>query len=218
MIVSSPVFEAYLECPTKCWLRSRAEPAAGNAYEEWARAQNDAYYDDGLKRLRAMVPEAEGAIAVSITNPAKDATWRLATDVRLRTKSLEASLQAVERIPSEGRSKATQFIPCRFEFSNKLTKSDKLSLAFDGLVLSEVLQLDVNLGKIIHGDNHLLLKVKLSSLANEVQKHIKDTVELLARNSAPDLVLKANQTLAEKSKQDVYFSGVRQCSMEQQQC
>ena len=36
MIVSAPLFEAYLECSTKCWLRARAEPSAGNAYAEWA--------------------------------------------------------------------------------------------------------------------------------------------------------------------------------------
>jgi response regulator RpfG family c-di-GMP phosphodiesterase len=32
MIVSSQLFEAYIECATKCWLRSRAEPAAGNVW------------------------------------------------------------------------------------------------------------------------------------------------------------------------------------------
>ena len=51
MIVSSPLFEAYLECPTKCWLRSRAEPTTGNAYAEWARAQNEAYYKDAAQML-----------------------------------------------------------------------------------------------------------------------------------------------------------------------
>src|ERR1035437_3360549 len=44
MIVSSQLFEAFLECSTKCWLRSRAEPTAGNIYAEWARAQSEAYY------------------------------------------------------------------------------------------------------------------------------------------------------------------------------
>ena len=53
MIVSSQLFEAYIECATKCWLRSRAEPAAGNVYAEWARAQNEAYRQDGLKKLLA---------------------------------------------------------------------------------------------------------------------------------------------------------------------
>ncbi len=51
MIISSQIFEAYLECPTKCWLRSRAEPITGNVYAEWARAQNEAYCEGGLKTL-----------------------------------------------------------------------------------------------------------------------------------------------------------------------
>jgi hypothetical protein len=49
MIVSSQLFEAYLECSPKCWLRSRNESTAGNAYAEWARAQKEAYYEAGLK-------------------------------------------------------------------------------------------------------------------------------------------------------------------------
>ena len=57
MVIGSPLFEAFLECPTKCWLRSRAEPNAGNVYAEWARAQNETYYEAGLKRLLAMLPE-----------------------------------------------------------------------------------------------------------------------------------------------------------------
>ena len=53
MIVSSQLFEDYIECATKCWLRSRAEPAAGNIYAEWARVQNEAYRQDALKKLLA---------------------------------------------------------------------------------------------------------------------------------------------------------------------
>src|SRR4029077_20397619 len=30
MVVSASLFEAYLECSTKCWLRAHAEPSAGN--------------------------------------------------------------------------------------------------------------------------------------------------------------------------------------------
>ena len=56
----------------------------------------------------------------------------------LETNNLESRLHAVERIPSEGRGRTVQFVPHRFEFANKLTKNNKLSLAFDALVLSEV--------------------------------------------------------------------------------
>ena len=49
----------------------------------------------------------------------------------------ESRLHAVERVPSEGRGRAAQFIPIRFIFFNKLTKDDKLLLAFDAFVLRQ---------------------------------------------------------------------------------
>ena len=104
MIVSSPLFEAYLECGTKCWLRARAELSAGNTYAEWARLKNETYYDDGCKRLLAMFPES-CAIAPPIPKHAKDVKWRVATEVSLQTSGLESRLQAIEKVPSEGRAK-----------------------------------------------------------------------------------------------------------------
>jgi len=103
--------------------------------------------------------------------------------------SVESLLHAVERIPSEGRGKAAQFIPIRFIFRHKLTKDDRLLLAFDAFVLSEMLGRDVSLGKIIHGDDHATLKVKSSALADEVRKRLDKIAALLASPTPPDLVL-----------------------------
>ena len=96
MMINSQLFEAYLYCPTKCWLRSRTEPAAANAYAEWARAQNKAYCEGGLNRLLAIVPESERAIAPPITKNLKDANWRFAIDVPVQSHNLESRLHAVE--------------------------------------------------------------------------------------------------------------------------
>jgi hypothetical protein len=65
--VNFQIFEAYLECSTKCWLRSHAEPTTGNAYAEWARAQNEAYFEGGLKSLREILPESDRVIAPALT-------------------------------------------------------------------------------------------------------------------------------------------------------
>ena len=143
----------------------------------------------GLKRSFATVPESDRATAPPIPKNPKDVTWCLAIDVRWRTRELESCLQAVERIPSEGHGRPAQFIPYRFEFANKLAKEHKLLLAFDALLLSEALGREVNLGKIVHGDSHATLKVKIPAFASEVRKRIKEITALLAGNSPPDLVL-----------------------------
>src|SRR5262245_44148487 len=189
MIVSSQLFEAYLECDTKCWLRARAEPSTGNTYAEWARLKNKTYCEDGRKRLLAMFPENGRGIAPPISSYAKTAIWRVATDVCLQTNDLESRLQAIEKMSPQGQARFVQFIPYRFQFTNKLTKNDKLSLAFDALVLSEAMGCDVSFGKIMHGEGHATFKVKLPSLVSTVRKEITGLAALLADDSPPDLVL-----------------------------
>ena len=180
--------------------RAHAEPGKGNEYAEWARLKSEAYREDGRRRWLATFPENGRAVAPLISVHAKDLTWRVATDVRLQANGLESRLQAVEKMPSEGRAKPAQFIPYRFQFTNKLTKNDKLSLAFDALVLSEAMGCEAGFGKVIHGDRRATLKVKLSSLVSMVQKEIKDLTALLAGNSPPELVL--NRHCAECEFQD----------------
>src|SRR5207245_4372839 len=95
----------------------------------------------------------------------------------------------VERVPFEGRGKAAQFIPIRFIFTNKLKMDDKLLLALDAFVLSEILGREIIVGKIIHGDDHATLKVRTSSLAGEVRKRLDKIAALLSSPTPPDLVL-----------------------------
>ncbi len=102
---------------------------------------------------------------------------------------IESCLHAVERIPSEGRGKAAQFVPIRFIFRNKLTTDDKLLLAFDAFVLSQTLGREVSFGKIIHGDDDATVKVKTSALAGEVRKRLEKITALLSSAAPPDLVL-----------------------------
>ena len=177
MNISVDLFEAFIKCSTKCWLRASGAPTSGNAYAEWVKAQNKFYRDDAVKRLIADVPANECEVAPVAEN-LKIAKWRLAVGVQVcmpfatrvsthagsggipsqenyyvdpcpaakgeaaliaskipAPPSLVACLHAVERVPSAGRGKPTQFIPIRFVFTNKLTKDDRLLLAFDSLLL-----------------------------------------------------------------------------------
>jgi predicted RecB family nuclease len=189
MKITPHLFEAFLKCATKCWLRSKGEPSTGNEYADWFRSQNESYRTEGIKRLVASFSPIE-----CVTNPAnaenpKMAKWRLAVDFAAKSQNLESTIHAVDRVPSEGRGKAATFIPIRFIFTNKLTRDDKLLLAFDDLVLSELLGRGSGVGKIIHGDNHATLKVKTSALTGEVRKQTEKIAALLANPAPPDLVL-----------------------------
>ncbi len=214
MTITPSLFEAFLKCPTKCWLRFTGEPRAGNTYAEWLQSEQESYRADAAKRLIANAP-ADACAVAPIAENLKTAKWLLAVDVPVRiefgssrsneaqlcmtehsqslvtpaTTIVESRLHAIERIPSEGRGRAAQYTPIRYIFTNKLGKHDKLLLAFDALVLSQVLGREVSLSKIIHGDNHATLKVKTSTLTSQVRRRLNKTAILLSNPNPPDLVL-----------------------------
>ena len=158
-MISSHLFEAYLECPTKCWLRAQNEPATGNVYAEWMRAQIETYRTEWVERRLAIAGEADRTPWTTFEINHEQAASRFAIDMRVHADDLECQIPAVERVQSEERGRRVQFIPYRFEVLNKLTKQHKLMAAFNAVVLSEAIGRDIRLAKIIHGDRSATLNV-----------------------------------------------------------
>jgi hypothetical protein len=156
MNVTSVLFEAFLKCPTKCYLRSTGQAGVENAYAEWVRVQNDAYQSKAAKWVIESVADTEGLMASSAAKDLKTSACQLAVGLHVEAGTIESRIHAVERLPPQGRCQTAQFIPIRFTFFNKLTKDDRLLVAFDALALSEVLGRDVSLGKISTGTNTLV--------------------------------------------------------------
>ncbi len=171
------------------FLRSRGEAGAGNAYAAWVRTNDEVFRVEGNKRLVAEVAPDKCATGTQAMGNLKPAQWHLGIDFAVQNQNLQCSCHAVEQIPSAGRGRTAQFVPIRFVFRNKLNRGDKLLLAFDARVLSEVLRREVGLGKIVHGENYATLKVKTSALASEVRKLTDKIGTLLASPSPPELVL-----------------------------
>jgi hypothetical protein len=82
MNICVDLFEAFIKCSTKCWLRAFGEPTSGNAYAEWVKAQKKFYRDDAAKRLIADVPANE-CEAAPVAENLKSAKWRLAVGVQV---------------------------------------------------------------------------------------------------------------------------------------
>ena len=80
MKISSDLFEEFLKCPTKCWLRAAGEPGAGNDYAEWVKFQTKSYRATEIQRLLSEIPQDESAVTLASAK-LKTAKWRLAVDV-----------------------------------------------------------------------------------------------------------------------------------------
>jgi len=188
MAITTDLVEAFLKCPPNASF-GLVRVETGNAYADWVRTESDVFRNEVIKRLVAGVAPDKCATGTVATESERSAQWRLALDFVARSENLQCSCQAVERIPTAGRSRAAQFVPIRFVFSNKLTRHDKLLLAFDALVISKVLGREVTLGRIVYGGDHVTLKVKVSALKNEVEELTDKIGALISSPSPPDLIL-----------------------------
>ncbi len=188
MTITSYIFEAYLKCPSKCFFRSLGETGTGNAYADWTHARNISYQRDGMTRMKERAANNEWASGPLDRKELKSAKWRLAIDSKTCAQNLESTIHAVERVPCDTPGGPAQFTPMRFIFKNKLSRHDKLMVAFDALVLSEASGRGVNSATIIHGDNMVALSVKTSAFWSEVRK-ITAKIAALLSDQAPDPVL-----------------------------
>jgi predicted RecB family nuclease len=201
MTVTSSLFDAYLKCPTKCFLKSCGETDGRNAYANCIQTKSENYRSQGRKRIVDTLPFGKYVTSSVDVRLLRTGKWRFAVDFSAQVQDLASTIDAVERIPSGGRGSPALFIPVRFVVTNKFTRDDKLLLAFDALVLSALLGRDVAFGKIIYGDQHATLKVKTLALAGEVRKLIRKTAELLSSPSPPDLVLNPHCAVCEFQSQ-----------------
>ncbi len=192
--ITSSVFEAYLKCPTKCFLVAHGEGGSGNLYADWVRTETESYKNSGLARLSQGFARDEIATGLTGEIDAKTIKWRLAVDFTAQALRIDTGIHAVEKISSPGRGKSAVFIPIRFIFRNKLNADDKLLLAFDAFALSSVLGRTLDTGKIIHGDDRTISSVKLVGLKARVGKSIEKIVALLATATPPELILRKHCT------------------------
>ena len=188
MNLTSPFLEAFLKCPTKCFLLAHKEVPTGNAFADWLRTQRETYRAAAAQCLNTN--HADGKFVTGSMDLAalKSANWCLATDLPIEAEKMQSCLQALEAVPS-GPCKPRQLVPIRFVFGKRPALADKLLLAFDALLLSEVIGQVITCGRIIFGDEHTSQKTKLPMLMDRLRKVIEKATNLISTNSAPELIL-----------------------------
>src|SRR5262245_1249439 len=105
MKITPDLFQAYLKCPMKWWLRATGEAATGNTYAEWVKSQDESYRASEAARLVGHLSNGE-----TVTSPEgenlKSVKWLLATNATVQTTvdscAVESNIAALERIPSAG--------------------------------------------------------------------------------------------------------------------
>ena len=119
----------------------------------------------------------------------------LAINVTARLPKLATVFQAVEWVDEKRDGKAVPApMPVRFVANNKLTRSDRLLMAFDAYVLGKLVNSSVTFARVVHGDRKATHKIKTSELEGDVRKIISKITNTISAAEPPKLVLNRHCT------------------------
>ena len=164
-MITSELLAAYLACPMKCYLRSTGLKCSENEYSAWYHKKNDSYRRIGTERLASVFSHAlaEGQID---PRHLKDAQWQLAIDQVFKTAELSADIHAVKRPPAQ--MEPFEVTPIRLICSNRPSRAERVTAAFDALVLSKVTRQTIPFATIIYGESWSTMKVHVATYIREL--------------------------------------------------
>ena len=187
-MITSKLFEAFLACPTKCYLQSIGEVAPGNDYAIWQEARSESYRLNGIQQLLADNSKKICAVPADPCHWRRE-SWHFALAPFVRMQDIEATPHAVRRLSPRQTAKSIAFVPVRYLPENKLSKSHKLVAAFDALVISSALGERIGTATIIHGDKGSVFTVKAHALSSVIRKTVGQIAALMSASSPPNLIL-----------------------------
>jgi hypothetical protein len=163
-MITDDIFASFLKCPTKSYLESSKCTAVLNETIDWHAQLELSYRARAQARLASKSEVPEPLSGTSCIEELKSGKYLLLIDSIVRVEGLQSNIDALEWISLGTKRKQGYYIPIRTSPREKLTREDKFLFAFDAIVLSQAVGQVPAYGRIIHGRDFRILKVKLPGL------------------------------------------------------
>ena len=156
---------------------------------DWQRRQIENYKQECYKQLCSKFPDNTNLIATLLPQDFEDVKHQLVIDCVVQAQEMQSHIPALERVTSSANRKHIFYIPIRFIPSEKITRNDRLLLAYDALVLSIATGKMPPFGKIIYGREQKSVKVQLAGLIRTTRSVIRKITAQQASQTLPPLIL-----------------------------
>lgn len=187
--VTNVLFDAFLRCKMKAHLLADGAEGADTAIPRYQHGLTKAFEQSALQHLRLQVSDGQVCEGMPPLRAFQFDRYHLIINPVIAVPGLRAEVHALERV-TVGRVAAQHaFCPVRFVPNAKLTRLDKLAVAFDALALSRLTGCLPPIAKIIHGPDCTATAVRLPKLVDEAQSYIAELRAQQASAAGPPVIL-----------------------------
>jgi predicted RecB family nuclease len=185
--VTDAAFEAFLHCDTKAYL----------LHESIDNECKLGFSEDNIdKKFKQHVSEwlmSSFRNEIFVGTPSrpilKQGSHRIILHPLIKSLDLSAKPDALWRTPSEPERHDFRYSPVRFVKNEKVSRFDKLLLAFDALALNHFSGNPFGSGKLIYGSQYRILTVPLAKVLENARHSVVQLIKQQKSGVPPPLVL-----------------------------
>ncbi|MFQ5852196.1 MAG: TM0106 family RecB-like putative nuclease [Candidatus Binatia bacterium] len=186
--ITSELFESFLRCHTKSFLKASGLSGVQSDALRWRRYNCQKYREACLLHLHSKAGAEDRICENRIWIERMSCQFRLFLKCSVVAADYQSTIDAIEHESKRG-GDASCFVPIRCIPGEKITKEDRLLVGFDALVLSELNGKSPSWGKIVYGPRKRAAKVKLDKLLEDVKALVRRLTDQLSHESPPPLAL-----------------------------
>jgi predicted RecB family nuclease len=169
-VVTNDIFVSFLHCERKAFLLASGAYGHPAEIETVQLELERVYLRQALETFLAAVGEQD-----VVTNPPSlevsiKSRPRAIIDVIASGNGMSSHIQALERMKEAADDDDAVYSPVLFTLNEKVSRDNKLLLAFNAIALSSVQGTLPLIGKIVHGNSYRVLKCKIEPCVGEVRK------------------------------------------------
>jgi predicted RecB family nuclease len=198
-MISNEVFVGFLNCRRKAFFKQAGQVGEMTQIEQVQRQLDKTDARAALDRFMGQEPKGDVLRDPPTLETAIQSLARFIVGATAQAGNLCSRLDLLER-QADGQSEAPLYGPVLFVRNSKVTKNDRLLLAFQALALSLVQGKVPVAGKIVCGSEHRVVRVHLASLVEEVRQLLAVIEADSKGEAAPILTLNRHCTACEFRK------------------
>jgi predicted RecB family nuclease len=186
MTTTDVIFAAFLQCETKAYLLGEGVAGARSEVDSLQQHLSNRYKRAAADWLKLKVQKGEPHVGRPSSLIREQGFSTIVFKPLIEASGLQAQPDALSSKLSDQSVGST---PVRFVRTEKLSRADKLLLAFDALAIHRVTGCLPRSGKLIHGSQFRMVTVPLAKLLEIVEAALTKMKTHQASRVAPPLVL-----------------------------
>ncbi len=188
-IITAEIFDAFLKCESKAYFKSSGQIGEPDELVNWRREVRQEFRRSCQLRYRSIFQDAFDASQPLPLDEVKSGKHHILFDCGIEAGQFQSRIDAVEKVTRLSRMKYRGYIPIRFVPNEKLSRHDKLLLAFDAYTLSLALGTTPTIGKIMHGMDQRTVTIRLAPLISVVRLMVEKICTQTTSPEPPQHVL-----------------------------